>query len=142
MSWQGAISRMLTSGKVQRQRGGAPPLACLRSQRRLLSRPTLPPPAPTAPADSRTPPPHPAPARSDFERVDRERALELLLSQERVISLLYDKTFPPSRATSAHQTPMSPSTAMSRATRTAPSRGSTAVSNDALDAHMSQLQSH
>lgn len=29
----------------------------------------------------------------DFTKQDRERVLELLLSQERVISLLYDRTF-------------------------------------------------
>ena len=31
---------------------------------------------------------------SDFDIADRERVMELLLSQERVISLLYTKTFP------------------------------------------------
>jgi hypothetical protein len=30
----------------------------------------------------------------DFSQADRERVLELLLSQERVVSLLYAKTFP------------------------------------------------
>ena len=30
----------------------------------------------------------------EFQQEDRERALELLLSQERVITLLYAKTFP------------------------------------------------
>jgi hypothetical protein len=30
----------------------------------------------------------------DFTQEDRERALELLLSQERVVTLLYAKTFP------------------------------------------------
>ena len=30
----------------------------------------------------------------DFTQEDRERALELLLSQERVVTLLYSKTFP------------------------------------------------
>ena len=30
----------------------------------------------------------------DFSPQDRERVMELLLSQERVISLLYSKTFP------------------------------------------------
>ena len=34
------------------------------------------------------------PATSSFTQGDRERALELLLSQERVISLVYAKTFP------------------------------------------------
>eukprot|EP00949_MAST-11_sp_MAST-11-sp1_P000206 g206.t1 len=32
---------------------------------------------------------------SEFSAADRERVMELLLSQERVISLLYTKTFPP-----------------------------------------------
>ena len=31
---------------------------------------------------------------NEFTKEDRERALELLLSQERVISLIYSKTFP------------------------------------------------
>ena len=31
---------------------------------------------------------------SDFGAPDREKVLELLLSQERVVSLLYTKTFP------------------------------------------------
>merc|ERR1711988_995676 len=31
---------------------------------------------------------------SDFQEADRERVMELLLSQERVISLLYQKTYP------------------------------------------------
>lgn len=34
----------------------------------------------------------------DFTQEDRERALELLLSQERVVTLLYAKTFPVSNA--------------------------------------------
>jgi len=33
-------------------------------------------------------------ALGDFSPADRERVMELLLSQERVINLLYDKTFP------------------------------------------------
>lgn len=33
-------------------------------------------------------------AVSDFNQEDRERAMELLLSQERVLTLLYAKTFP------------------------------------------------
>lgn len=36
----------------------------------------------------------PGPSSSSFTQADRERALELLLSQERVISLVYSKTFP------------------------------------------------
>ena len=35
----------------------------------------------------------------DFTQEDRERALELLLSQERVVTLLYSKTFPVSNKT-------------------------------------------
>ena len=35
----------------------------------------------------------------DFETADRERALELMLSQERVLELLYAKTFPSEAAT-------------------------------------------
>ena len=31
---------------------------------------------------------------ADFSAADRERVMELLLSQERVINLLYEKTFP------------------------------------------------
>ena len=34
---------------------------------------------------------------TEFSAADRERVMELLLSQERVINLLYDKTFPPRR---------------------------------------------
>ena len=31
----------------------------------------------------------------DFTQEERDRVLELLLSQERVVTLLYNKTFPP-----------------------------------------------
>jgi len=34
-------------------------------------------------------------AVASFSPGDRERVLELLLSQERVVALLYDKAFPP-----------------------------------------------
>jgi len=42
---------------------------------------------------------HEATALLEFSAADRERVMELLLSQERVINLLYDKTFPARRPT-------------------------------------------
>jgi len=42
----------------------------------------------------------------DFSQADRERVLELLLSQERVVSLLYAKTFPLAPAGKGSAAPM------------------------------------
>jgi hypothetical protein len=37
----------------------------------------------------------PKKAESDLTQQEREKIIEVLLSQERVLTLLYDKTFPP-----------------------------------------------
>ena len=40
-------------------------------------------------------------AAGNFSAADRERVMELLLSQQRVVTLLYERTFPP-REPSSH----------------------------------------
>ena len=42
----------------------------------------------------------------DFSQGDRERVLELLLSQERVVSLIYAKTFPVNNGAQSMQNPL------------------------------------
>ncbi len=36
-----------------------------------------------------------SPESAEISKKDREKIIEVLLSQERVLTLLYDKTFPP-----------------------------------------------
>ena len=38
------------------------------------------------------------PESAEISKKDREKIIEVLLSQERVLTLLYDKTFPPKNA--------------------------------------------
>ncbi len=47
-------------------------------------------------------------AAEHFTKADRERVLELLLSQERVVTLLYAKTFPVGGRSSGPAHPLSP----------------------------------
>lgn len=71
-----------------------------RRRNQLLAGGTTFPPVGGATESSKTPEEIPL---SAFSAADRERVMELLLSQERVISLLYSKTFPPRASTAGRR---------------------------------------
>lgn len=49
-----------------------------------------------------------SPESAEISKKDREKIIEVLLSQERVLTLLYDKTFPPKTVAPRLQQPILP----------------------------------